>query len=227
MFISNEELVKQLQGVLRADPSEGHGGSDDERVRRVRSLAAELAARIHRDSDQWGLTNVPKEFRDDAAKDTFTALLFAIPGMRGRQNIAEWFGTTLESKFRRLWSLDERQKIERERLAVAAAANPRPETLEQVDSELLSVPSLFEDSVGPWASFETTFPRDAFALRLRYLLERDLEEMAVMLDAPTSRAISMRLDRARDRFRMYCEQVGIGRKDVAVMMEQLAEEPIS
>jgi DNA-directed RNA polymerase specialized sigma24 family protein len=225
VFISDEELIKQLQGVLRAEPSEGPGGPDDERVRKARALAAELAERIHREPDTWGLTSVPPEFRDDVAKDAFTALLFAIPDMRGRQSVAEWFSTTVESKFRRLWSLAEQQKVERGRLAAEAAANPKSEASNSADAEPDPVASLFEDPDGTWAQFEVAFPRDAFALRLRYLLKQDLEGMAVMLDAPTPRAISMRLERARNRFRMYCEQIGVSRRNVTAMMEQLAEEP--
>ncbi|MDA1174742.1 MAG: hypothetical protein O2826_09530, partial [Chloroflexi bacterium] len=167
----------------------------------------------------------PAEFRDDAANDAFTALLFAIPEMRGRQSVSEWFSVTVESKFRRLWSLAERQKAERERLAAEAAANPEPAVLDSPVLEPDAEPSLFEEPGGTWTQFEAAFPRDAFALRLRYLLKRDLEEIAVMLDAPSSRAITMRLDRARDRFQMYCEQAGVSRRDVAAMVEQLAEEP--
>ncbi len=224
-FISDEELVKQLQAVMRAAPPDGLHGSDDERVREARTLAEELSERIHREPKAWGLASVPAEFRDDAANDAFTALLFAIPEMRGRQSVSEWFGVTVESKFRRLWSLAERQKAERERLAAEAAANPEPAVLDSPVLEPDAQPSLFEEPGGTWAQFEAAFPRDAFALRLRYLLKRDLEEIAVMLDAPSSRAITMRLDRARDRFQMYCEQAGVSRRDVAAMVEQLAEEP--
>ena len=223
-FISDEELIKQLQAVLRATPPEGPQGSSDDHVREARALSVELAERIHREPMTWGLANVPVAFRDDAAKDAFTALLFAIPEMRGRQTVAEWFSVTVESKFRRLWSLAERQNTERARLAVEAAANPpaeEPTPEPEVDAE----PSIFEVPDGTWTRFEVAFPRDAFALRLRYLLNRDLDEMSVMLDAPSVRAITMRLDRARDRFRMYCEQVGVGRREVVSMMDQLAEEP--
>lgn len=223
-FISDEELIKQLQDALRSAPAENSLASGADHVREARTLAEELAERIYREPSTWGLASVPVEFRDDAAKDAFTALLYAIPEMRGRQSVAEWFSVTVESKFRRLWTLAERQNIERVRLAEEAAANPPPEAAEPEpapDAE----PSMFEEPEGTWTRFEVAFPRDAFALRLRYLLKRDLEEMSVMLDAPSSRAISMRLDRARDRFRMYCEQVGLGRKEIASMMDQLAEEP--
>jgi DNA-directed RNA polymerase specialized sigma24 family protein len=226
-FISDEELVKQLQSVLRAAPPDGLHDSGDERVSEARSLAEELAGRIHREPATWGLASVPAEFRDDAAKDAFTALLFAIPEMRGRQSVAEWFSLAVESKFRRLWSLAERQTAERERLAAEAEANPKPAEPEPTTPEPEAQQSLFEEPGGTWERFEVAFPRDAFALRLRYLLKRDLEEIAVMLDAPSSRAITMRLDRARDRFQMYCEQAGVGRRDIAALMEQLAEEPIS
>ena len=223
-FISDEELVKQLQTALRATEGDAPQSRDDTHVRNARGLAEELAGRIHREPTKWGLANVPLGLRDDAAQDAFTALLFAIPEMRGRQSVAEWFSLTVESKFRRLWSLSERQGVERERLALEAAAAPKP-VAEPAEPEPVAVLSLFEEPDGIWVRFEVDFPRDAFALRLRYLLRRELTEMAVMLDAPSSRAITMRLDRGRDRFRMYCEQVSIGRKDIAGMMEQLSEVP--
>jgi DNA-directed RNA polymerase specialized sigma24 family protein len=226
-FISDEELVKQLQAALRVVRPEGSPGPDDEQARTARGLAEELAERIYREPATWGLANVPPEFRDDAASDAFTALLFAIPEMRGRQGVAEWFSVTVESKFRRLWTLAERQAVERKRLAVEAAENPAPEPPSAAEPEPDAEQSMFEEPEGTWTRFETAFPRDAFALRLRYLLKRDLEEMAVMLDAPSSRAITMRLDRARDRFRMYCEQVGVGRRELQAMLDQLAEEPAS
>ena len=223
-FTSDEELVKQLQAALRATTGELPPGIDDSHVRNSRGLAEELAGRIYRDPGKWGLASVPASLRADAAQDAFTALLFAIPEMRGRQSVAEWFSATVESKFRRLWSLSERQRVERERLVVEAAATPKP-AAEIDEPEPSLVLSFFEQPDGVWAQFELAFPRDAFALRLRYLLRRELTEMAVMLDAPSSRAITMRLDRARDRFRMYSEQAGITRKDVASMMEQFSEVP--
>jgi len=226
-FISDEELIKQLQVVLRATPTGNALGPGEEHARKARGMAEELAARIYREPVAWGLSNIPSDFRDDAAQDAFTELLFAMPAMRGRQVLTEWFSVTVESKFRRLWSLAERQNIERERLAVEAAENPTPETPAHVDLGAGTPPSLFEDPSGTWAQFEAAFPRDAFALRLRYLLKRELGEMAVMLDAPSARAITMRLDRARERFRMYCEQAGLGRRDVAAIMTQLSEEPAS
>ena len=205
--------------------SPGHG---DEHARKGRALSAELAERIYREPITWGLANIPSEFRDDTAKDSFTALLFAIPEMRGRQSVAEWFSVTAESKFRRLWILAERQNIERGRLTAEAGANPKPAEPEpelELELKVKTEYSLFEERDGTWTRFEMAFPRDAFALRLRYLLKRDPDEMAVMLDAPSARAITMRIDRARDRFRMYCDQVGVGRKDITSMMDQLSEEP--
>ncbi|MDA1036076.1 MAG: hypothetical protein O3B65_04240, partial [Chloroflexi bacterium] len=95
----------------------------------------------------------------------------------------------------------------------------------EADEEAIGTePSLFTDTNGIWASFETSFPRDAFALRLRYLMHRKPAEMAVMLDAPSERAISMRLDRARERFKMYCEQQGIKRHESDILVVQISEE---
>jgi len=197
--------------------------SGDARASEVRGLIQELAERIYRDPVKWGYSSISPEFRDDAVIDAFIAMLLALPEMRGKQTVTDWFSVNVESKFRRLWALEERQAPERERLvqesAKWAATEPEVEE-EQVQGE----PSLFADTKGIWPGFENSFPRDAFALRLRYLMERKPAEMAVMLDAPSERAISMRLDRARERFKMYCEQQGINRHDSTRLMVQISEE---
>ena len=71
--------------------------------------------------------------------------------------------------------------------------------------------------------FENDFPRDASTLRLRYVDNRSPEEMAALLDAPSIRAVGQRLTRARDRFRMFCEQSGLDRHDTADLMLRFGE----
>lgn len=220
-FISDEELVSQLQVLLNAHPGSANGSGEDGRGRDARSLTEEIAERIYSDPVKWGYASIAPEFRDDAVADAFTTFLFALPEMRGKQPLADWFSVTVESKFRRLWALEERQVPERERLASEAVDQPEKAPVEKETSK---APSLFEDAKGIWPSFETAFPRDAFALRLRYLMQRKPAEMAVMLDAPSERAIRMRLDRARERFRMYCEQQGIKRRDSEALVVQISEE---
>ncbi len=222
-FISDEELVTQLQALLYSQRPSSTGSLEDGRARELRSLTEELAERIYREPVKWGYANIAHEFRDDAVVDAFTSLLFALREMRGKQPLSDWFTVAVESKFRRLWALEERQVPERERLASEAAERVAAEP--EVEKETpRKDPSLFEDAKGIWPSFETAFPRDAFALRLRYLMQRQPAEMAVMLDAPSERAIRMRLDRARERFRMYCEQQGIKRRESNRLVEQISEE---
>ena len=45
-----------------------------------------------------------------------------------------------------------------------------------------------------------------------------------MLDAPSTRAITARLNRARDRFKMFCEQSGFSRRETGDIMGHFAEE---
>ena len=221
-FISDEELVSQLQALLHAHPGSSDGSLEDGRAREVRSLTEELAERIYRDPVKWGYASIAPELRDDAVIDAFIALLFAVPDMRGKQPLVDWFSVSVESKFRRLWALEERQAPERERLAKEAEVHEAEEPV--AEPKAGKEPSLFEDSKGIWPSFESAFPRDAFALRLRYLMQRKPAEMAVMLDAPSERAMRMRLDRARERFRMYCEQQGIKRRESDRLVGQISEE---
>lgn len=222
-YISDEELIKQLQILLRATPPTGSPQPPTrEQIEEARSLAAEFAERIHGDPVKWGLADIPEKFRDDAAGDALVALFYAAPDMRGRQTVAEWFSGTVESKFRRLWGVADRQTTERERRKTERANAPVEVEVEDTKPE--NGPTLFEDEGSVWPGFEESFPRDAFALRLRYHLKRDPAEMAVMLDAPSARAITMRVDRARDRFRMYCEQQGVNRRDITALVGQVSEE---
>ena len=222
-YYSDEELIKRLQAVMRDAPE--HRSGDDAALTEARSLAAELAERIYADPATWGVSSIPADFRDDAVTDAFVALLYAIPELHGRQRVAEWFNVTIESRFRRLWTLSQGQAAERERLAAERPAIQPSDEVEGEEQPESGAPSVFEVKDGVWEHFEHGFPRDAFALRLRYLLKRTPDEMAVMLDAPSARAINMRLSRARDRFRMFCEQSGVSRRETANIMGQLTEEP--
>ncbi|MEE8519666.1 MAG: hypothetical protein V3S98_11125 [Dehalococcoidia bacterium] len=218
-YNSEEELIKRLQIVFR---DMAHGGYDPTReandAREVRNLAAELAERIVMEPEKWGISIIPEELRDDAAADAFVALLLSVPDFRGRQPISEWFANTVESKFRKLWTISEQKAAEREN----NEREPKPKTKgADIDGPTAAV---FEDNNGVWEKFEKEFPRDSFALRLRYMLKRTPDEMAVMLDAPSTRAVTMRLNRARDRFKMFCEQTGIGRRETSDIMEKFAEE---
>lgn len=221
-FVSDEELVKQLQAVLRSVTAVPGGRPSDGQVLEARSLAEELAMRIYNNAERWGISAIPADFRDDVVGDTFTALMFAVDGIRGRQSITQWFADTAEARFHRLWALAESQRSERERVSLAAAANPRHG--DEPPEEAAGNPDAFSLPGDLWARFEAEFPRDAFALRLRYLLKQTPEQMATMLDAPSPRAISMRLERARDRFRMFCEQQGLSRGELSDVLAQLSEE---
>lgn len=219
-FQSEEEIIKRLQALLRESMGPTAAGPGDATAKEARELAAGLADRIFDDPNKWGIASIPVDHRDDAVADAFVAMLTSINDLGGRQSIPEWFGVTAESKFRRLWTLAERQASERERLAADRADSPDPEQ-EEEDSPTGIAASMFEVSGGMWESFEHEFPRDGFALRLRYLLKRTPEQMVVMLDAPSSRAVNLRLGRARDRFRMFCEQSGMAHREVATLMDQL------
>ena len=224
VYISDEELVKQLQNLLRATaPADSPQSPAREQLDEARTRAAEFAERIYDDPVKWGLTNIPEEFRDDAAGDALVALFYAAPEMRGGQSVVEWFSGTVESKFRRIWAVADRQNDERARRAADGTNAPTP-VGEPVGAPPEAPQTLFEDETGIWSAFEESFPRDAFALRLRYHLRRDPADMAVMLDAPSERAIVMRVDRARDRFRMYCEQQSVNRRDTAALIAQVSEE---
>jgi hypothetical protein len=221
-YHSDEELIKRLQAALRTTDTEGTDlAREDENVSEARTLAAELAERIYADPASWGIGSIPDDVRDEAVADAFVAMLFAVTDLGGRQSVTDWFSITVESRFRRLWKLTERATEERQRRADEA---PSPVADEAPADEPEAPPTLFEEKDGVWGKFEHDFPRDAFALRLRYLLKRTPDEMTIMLDAPSARAIGMRLDRARDRFRMFCEQSGMTRRQTTEKMGVLIEE---
>ena len=214
-YQSDEELVKRLQVVLRdyADARDD-GSLGGESVREVRTIAAALAARIYDDPQKWGIADIREDFRDDAAADTLSKLLSGAPEFTGRQTVSEWFSREVESRFHRLWSMAERARGGA-RGASAGSSSDGSET---------AAASVFEENSETWQGFEAEFPHDAFVLRLRHMLRRSLEEIAVMLDAPNTQTIAVRINRSRDRFRMFCEQGGFGRREVAGIMARIAEE---
>jgi DNA-directed RNA polymerase specialized sigma24 family protein len=214
-FSSPEELVKRLQVVFRdlTDASSAFGLSDAN-LREARNLAAELAGRVYDEPGEWGVGEVPERFRDDAAADALVQLLVAVPAQRGRQSIVSWFAKSAEESFQRSWADAQQAEAEAERLGPP----PAPAAEEPVAPAV----SVFDAQPELWGKFEQQFPRDAFALRVRFLLNRTPEEMAVMLDAPNERAITMRLHRARDRFQLFCEQAGLDRREVSALVASLS-----
>ena len=218
-YHSDTELIKRLQIVLRDASETAH---DRMRVegnqREVRHLTAELAERIYAEPDKWGISTIPEGLRDDAASDALLALLVEVPEFRAHQPVAEWYVSKVEECYQRLWAISERQAAE------PRAPEPQAAAVDSAETPDAEAAAFFESADGIWQDFEKQFPRDAFALRLRYLLNRSPEEMAVMLDAANTRAIAMRLNRAKDRFRTFCEQSGYGRRETADVMARFGEE---
>ncbi len=221
-YQSDEEIIRRLQVILH---DQGNGPQDRARresgVREVRNLTAELAERIYREPDAWGIHEVPIEYRADAAADTLLQMLSRVSTMGSPRNIREWFVNAVEVRFKELWSSADRETRVRE--TEEATARSREEAAETGQGASI----VFEENSELWQRFEEEFPRDAFALRLRYELNRTPDEMAVMLDAPSERAITIRLNRAKERFRMYCEQAGLSQRETAGILAQFAEERTS
>lgn len=217
-FFSDEELVKRLQIVLRDVAADGTQGARVEvNVREARNLAAELAGRIHADPAAWGIAQIPAPYRDDAAQDAFAGLLRGLGDYRGAPAVAQWFAGLAETSFRELWAISQRKAESPPPVAAPPAApTAKPEDQERAQR-------LFDATDGPWQRFEREFPRDAFALRLRYLLRRTPEEMAIMTDTQDVRSVLMRVNRARDRFRMFCDQTGVDRGLALSLLAQLGE----
>ena len=222
LYLSEGEIVKRLQTLLRdhAEASKD-GAARESSTREVRNLAAELAERIYREPEKWGVAAVPLDYRADAAADTLMQLLERVPTMGNPRNIAEWYAEAVEARFKELWSTAEREAKARE--TEDEKERRSAESLEGAEG----APSVFEENAELWQRFEADFPRDAFALRLRYQMNRDIDQMAVMLDAPSPRAILLRLNRARERFTMYCEQAGLSQKETAGILAHFVEEQAS
>ena len=219
-YHSDAELIKRLQIVLRdASDSMNDRLRIEGNQREVRNLTAELAERIYAEPDKWGISTIPEGLRDDAASDALLALLVEVPEFRATQPVAEWYVSKVEECYQRLWAMSERQAAE------PRAPEPQVVPVDGAETPDAEAAAFFASTGGIWQDFEKQFPRDAFVLRLRYMLKRSPEEMAVMLDAANTRAITMRLNRAKDRFRTFCEQSGYGRRETADVMARFGEEP--
>ena len=220
-FLSEEEIIKRLQIVLQDfKAARGDYVRQSNSVKEVRDLAAKLAERIYDEPQKWGITEILPEFRDDATTDTFVSLLLDVENLPGRNTVSDWFERAIESKFRKLWSLAEDQ---------ASKSSGNLNVNNFLEDSVHSEPEtnsglIFEEHASLWESFESDFPRDAFALRLRFMLGRSVDQMVVMLDAPSIRAIAIRINRARDRLRMFCEQRGLDKTVVQEIMNRLPEE---
>ena len=217
-YQSDEEIIRRLQVILHDQGGALDRARRESGVREVRNLTAELAERIYREPDAWGIHEIPIEYRADAAADTLLQMLSRVTTMGSPRNIREWFVNAVEARFKELWSSADRETRARE--SEEAMARSREEAAETGQGASV----VFEENSELWQRFEGEFPRDAFALRLRYELNRTPDEMAVMLDAPSERAITIRLNRAKERFRMYCEQAGLSQRETAGILAQFSEE---
>lgn len=214
-YYSNEELVRRLRDLARSSAQGGRmrGGG----VRELRTLASTLADRIYDDPERWGIADISPEFRDDAAADTLMRLLSGTADVPPRTQVTEWFGRAVEARFRQLWAIAEEA---REKRRDQAPVEDEPLS----DEERESAASVLEENSEMWRRFEAEFPHDAFMVRLRYVMNRRVEDIAVMLDAPSVEAVVARINRGRDRFRMLCEQNGLSRRETAAIMARMAEE---
>ena len=216
-YLSDEELLQLLRQQL-------HIGFGVDAARRARvaeeasRLMLVLAERVYKAPEEWGLAPIPPGLRDDVAHDVLLALLERAPGWGEADNVAEWFGKQAERRFEELWpkagGLDTAPHEPTVLGATILQVAGTEEELDTAASTMLDAPD------GPWQRFEQEFPRDAFVLRLRYVLDRAPDEMMVMLDAPNTRAIHSRLSRARGRLRMFFEQSGYDRSLVAPLLRQ-------
>lgn len=198
-YQSDEEILNRLRGHF-----EESAESDVRPARVVRlneeiqELLTVLAERIYNQPQRWGLDQIPQPLRDDVALDGLLEFLKPESRFNGRDQVAELFSRYVEDRFRQLWGRSE---------SVVAGDHLRSSSSDKnVDDEAsMSATALLDIENGPWKTFEQEFPRDAFALHLRYVLNRSPEDMAVMLDAPTAGAIQSRLSRARGRLHMFFE----------------------
>ena len=219
-YHSDEDLLKRLQTLQQGLSMNGIPPPDADA--QAREIVSEFAYRIYADPEKWGIAQVPEAFRDDAAQDALLKLLYGAQDFADHhETVAKWYSGLVEDRFRDLWSTHEAQAGE------ATGEGPDSEGGEAASSrgngDRLTNSRIFESPTGPWPQFEQDFPRDAFALRLRFLLKHTPEEMMVMLDAPSSRAVTLRVERARERFRMFCAQAGYARREVSAILEHLSE----
>ena len=90
-YQSDEEIIRRLQVILH---EQGDAPQDRTRresgVREVRNLTAELAERIYREPDAWGIDEIPHEYRADAAADTLLQMMARVSAMGSPRSIREW-----------------------------------------------------------------------------------------------------------------------------------------
>ena len=232
-YYSDEELVKRLRDLSR-DHRQGGSRRRGGGIREIRSLASSLAARIYDEPEKWGIAEIDPRFRDDCAADTLIKLLSGQTDFTGRARVSDWFGRESEARFRQLWRMAEQAREKHKKLheddawdeeeaAADGAAAEQPDAPEAAADGNGAADALDENS-DIWRRFEAEFPSDAFVLRLRYVMNRSADEIAVMLDAPSVQAVGSRINRGRERFRMLCEQNGVSRRSIATIMSRMAEE---
>ena len=205
-FYSDEEILRRLHTMMEQAAASAKGEpAHDDAVREAHSLAAEVASRIYDDPNKWGVAYIPEEFRDEAAQDALIDVLARLPEAKEERSAATWFAVAAEERFRRAWARHEREEAAPEADESGGQADPA---------------QAFDDPAGPWKRFEDAFPRDASALRMRYIEGMSPEQMEVVIDAQNARVVQTRVARARDRFKMFCEQAGYNRLQVAAILQR-------
>ena len=211
-YHSDEEILNRLRTRMEeAALPETSPVRTDRLVQEANALVVLLAERIYTDPERWGLTHIPATLRDDVAQDVLLQLLRHAGSFEGRETAVDWFTRRAERRFREMWRKLEALRAE----GPPSHVEDAPSAAEEPDQGTVEV---FDAADGPWRRFEHEFPRDAFALRLRYMLKRTPGEMMIMLDAPSTNAIESRLNRARGRIRMFCEQAGYDSQDIAAVL---------
>ena len=215
-YQSDEEILKRLHEHI------GEALAKETRPVRIARLTEDagdlivvLAERIYAEPERWGLGHIPGVLRDDVAHDTLLTLIQEGSGVGDREDAAAWFAKQAERRFQELW-------LKAGDKSALQAPLPEPATaVEEVTEQDLEAASVLLDvEEGPWVRFEQQFSRDAFVLRLRYILNRSPDEMTIMLDTSSSSAIRSRLSRARSRMRMFLEQSGYDRATVGALLQQ-------
>ena len=207
-FYSDEEILRRLHTMMVGAAAAAKGDpSHDAAVREAHSLVAEVASRIYDDPNKWGIAHIPEGFRDEAAQDAFIDVLAKLTEAKEERSASTWFAVAAEERFRRAWARHEQQEAEQD--------------ADESDG-LVDPAQAFDDPAGPWKRFGDAFPRDASALRMRYLEGLSDEQIEVIIDAQNARVVQTRVLRARDRFKMFCEQAGYSRLQVVAILQRFA-----
>ena len=209
-FYSDEEILRRLHTMMeQAAANAKDEPAHSDAVREAHSLAAEVASRIYDDPNRWGVAYIPEEFRDEAAQDALIDVLAHLSEAKEERSASTWFAVAAEERFRRAWARHEQHD-----------AAPDADG----SDGLVDPAQAFDDPAGPWKRFEDTFPRDASALRMRYIEGMSPEQMEVVIDAQNARVVQTRVARARDRFKMFCEQAGYNRLQVTAILQRFGGE---